>query len=139
MHAGLFDDQPRARELVWIMLAQRAARALAALRMHSNEFTMQEAIDFASNWTPRGWLPADGSLVQREQHLYLQQPGYGTSYVVGKLDIEQLIADYARQKVSGFRLREFMDEMSAAGVIPVSLIRWELTGKGDEIRMMHGN
>ncbi|MBT8402079.1 MAG: DUF885 domain-containing protein [Rhodothermia bacterium] len=138
MHAGLFDDEPRTRELVWIMLAQRAARALAALRMHANEYTMQEAMDFASRWTPRGWLPADGSLVRREQHLYLQQPGYGTSYVVGKLDIEHLLADYAREKGSEFQLRNFMDELSAAGVIPVSLIRWEVTGQDDEIRMIHG-
>ena len=31
LHAGLFDDEPRAREIVWIMLAQRAARGLASL------------------------------------------------------------------------------------------------------------
>ncbi len=139
MHAGLFDDEPRARELVWIMLAQRAARALAALRMHSNQFTMQEAIDFASRWTPRGWLPADGSLVRNEQHLYLQQPGYGTSYVIGKLGIDHLLADYARGAGSEFTLRQFMDELISAGVIPVSLIRWEMTGHGDEVRTMHGN
>ena len=28
MHAGLYDDNPRVREIVWIMLAQRAARGL---------------------------------------------------------------------------------------------------------------
>jgi len=28
MHAGLYDDTPRSREIVWIMLAQRAARGL---------------------------------------------------------------------------------------------------------------
>ena len=31
MHAGLYDDSPRSRELVWIMLAQRAARGLGSL------------------------------------------------------------------------------------------------------------
>ena len=29
-----------------------------------------------------------------------------------------------------------MDELNAAGVIPVSLIRWELTGLDDEITEM---
>jgi hypothetical protein len=29
-----------------------------------------------------------------------------------------------------------MDEFNAAGVIPVSLIRWELTGQADEINRM---
>lgn len=29
MQAGLYDDSPRTREIVYIMIAQRAARALA--------------------------------------------------------------------------------------------------------------
>ena len=138
MHAGLLDELPRARELVWVMLAQRAARALAALYMHGSAFTMQEAIEFASDWTPRGWLPVDSDLVWHEQHLYLQQPGYGTSYVIGKIEIERLLADYARKQGDGFAMKALMDTMDASGVIPVSLIRWEMTGLADQIRAMHG-
>lgn len=128
MHAGLFDDRPRARELVWILLAQRAARALGELYMHSNDLTMEEAVRFASSWTPRGWLPEDGDLVWHEQHLYLRQPGYGTSYVIGKIQIEDLLGRAAARKGEAFVLQEFMDELDAAGVIPVSLISWEMTG-----------
>ncbi len=36
MHGGLLDGKPRSRELVWIMLAQRAARALSGLYLHGN-------------------------------------------------------------------------------------------------------
>ncbi len=136
MHAGLFDDRPRARELVWIMLAQRAARALAGLFLHANEYTMEEAVQFASAWTPRGWMPADSDTVWGEQHLYLEQPGYGTSYLIGKIEIEMLIAERARQLGDQFTLKGFMDEFLAAGLIPVSLIRWELTGQDDQIRRM---
>ncbi len=129
MHAGLLDGRPHARELIYILLAQRAARALAALQMHANAFTMEQAARFAADWTPRGWLPADGELVWWEQHLYLQQPGYGTSYVIGKIEIERLLAERARQLGDAFTLKRFMDEFNAAGVIPVSLIHWELTGE----------
>ena len=138
MHAGLFDDRPRARELIWILVAQRAARAIAGLMMHANEWTIQQAVDFASEWTPRGWLPPDGATVWGEQHLYLRQPGYGTSYLVGKIEIENLMAERALQLGDEFTLRGFMDELSRAGIIPVSLIRWELTGQDDEIRWMTG-
>ena len=136
MHAGLFDSRPRARELIYILLAQRAARALGGLMMHANEWTMEEAVKFASEWTPRGWLPEDGNTVWGEQHLYLQQPGYGTSYIMGKIEIEKLLAERALQLGDDFTLKGFMDEFSAAGVIPVSLIRWELTGQADEIDRM---
>ncbi|HKY59818.1 MAG TPA: DUF885 family protein, partial [Gemmatimonadota bacterium] len=122
MHAGLLDDRPRARELVYVLLAQRAARALAALRMHAGELTLDEAVAFTAEWTPRGWLREDGETGRWEQHLYLQQPGYGTSYVVGKIEIEKLLAERARQLGADFTLRGFMDGVDAAGLIPVSLI-----------------
>jgi hypothetical protein len=129
LQAGMFDEQPRSRELIYILLAQRAARALGDLRMHANEFTLEQAAQFASAHTPRGWLRLDGRLVRSEQHLYLQQPGYGTSYVIGKIQIEELLGARRRQLGDKFTLRGFTDELDAAGLIPVSLIRSELTGE----------
>ena len=129
MQAGLFDERPRARELIYIMLAQRAARAIGGLMMHGNEYTIEEAAEFAAAWTPRGWMPADSNTVWGEQHLYLAQPGYGTSYLMGKIQIEALMAERAKELGDAFTLRGFMDEFSAVGVIPVSLVRWELTGR----------
>lgn len=129
MHAGLLDDRPRARELIWVLLAQRAARALGDLHMHSNEWTMAQAIKFASEWTPRGWLQATSNTVWFEQHLYLQQPSYGTSYLIGKIEIEELLAVRAKQLGEAFTLKRFMDELNDAGMIPVALMRWELTGE----------
>jgi len=129
MHMGLLDENsPRARELVWIMLAQRAARATSGLMLHGNEFVMEEAVEFAGKWTPRGWLP-DGELVRGEQHLYLRQPGYGTSYVAGKIQIEELLAERALQLGDDFTVKRFFDEYYAAGVIPTVLVRWEMTGE----------
>jgi hypothetical protein len=129
MSAGLYAERPRSRELVYVMLAQRAARAIASLRMHSNEWTLEEAARFACERTPRGWLRPDRDTVWFEQGLYLQQPGYGTSYLTGKAMIETLLAERARTLGAGFTLRGFMDEMNASGMIPVSLIHDEVTGK----------
>ena len=131
--AGLLDDSPRSRELVYIMVAQRAARAIAGLRVQSNEWTVEEAVVFAAEQTPRGWFRADGNLVLFEQQLYLQQPGYGTSYLTGKALIEDLIAERALQLGDDFVLKDFMEEFFASGVIPVSLIRWQMTGRRDPI------
>lgn len=128
MHAGLFDDRPRTRELIWIMLAQRAARALSGLMLHGNEFTMEEAVEHAGTWTPRGWLP-DGELVRFEQQLYLRQPGYGTSYLTGKIQIEELMAEEALERADDFTVRAFFNDFFASGVIPVVLTRWEMTGR----------
>jgi len=131
MHAGLYDDRPRSRELVWIMLAQRAARGLGSLYAHANEMTMEEAGRVHMEWTPRGWMKTEEELLIFEQHLYLRQPGYGTSYVTGKYLLEQTLADYAKQveaRGEAFELRHFFDRLNAIDSIPISLGRWELTG-----------
>lgn len=128
MHAGFLDNRPRARELIWIMLAQRAARGLGGMYQHGLEMTFDEATTFASKWTPRGLLPADGGTIQWEEHFYLRQPAYGESYVIGKILIDQLIAEYSRQREGEFELKTFMDEYNRVGIIPVSLIYWEMTG-----------
>ena len=128
MHAGLLDDKPRARELIWVLLAQRAARGLGGLYQHGLEMDLDQSTKFASKWTPWGLLPAAGGTIQHEEQFYLRQPGYGTSYLIGKIEIEKLIAEYARQRDGKFILKEFMDAFNRAGVIPVSLVYWQLTG-----------
>ncbi len=128
LHAGYYDDNPRAREIVWIMLAQRCARGLASLYAQANEFDIAKAKAFQLEWTPRGWMRPDLDLLGFEQQLYLRQPGYGTSYVTGKSLIDELIKDRSHQLGDAFSLRGFFDEFNRAGVIPVSLIRWQLTG-----------
>ena len=131
MSAGLVDDSPRSRELVYIMVAQRAARAIAGLRVQSNEWSIDEAVVFAAEETPRGWFRADGNLVLFEQQLYLQQPGYGTSYLTGKALLDALLAERSEQVGGSFTLKEFMSELFGSGMIPVSLGRWEITGSDD--------
>ena len=129
LHAGYYDDNPRAREIVWIMLAQRCARGLASLYAQANEFDIKQAKAFQVEWTPRGWMRPDLDLLNFEQQLYLRQPGYGTSYVTGKYLIDDLIKDRARQLGDGFTMRRFFDEFNGAGVIPIPLIRWQMTGQ----------
>jgi len=133
MHAGLYDDNPRARELVWIMLAQRCARGLASLYAHANEINYDDAREFQIKWTPHEWEREDQSLVGFEQQLYLRQPGYGPSYITGKYLIERLLADRSRQLGAKFTLKSFFDEMYNVGIIPVSLIRWQMTGLEHEM------
>lgn len=128
MNAGLLANRPQAPELVYIMLAQRSARGLGGLYQHSGDMTFDEATKFASKWVPWGLLPADGATIQHEEQFYLEQPGYGSSYVVGKVEIDKLIAEYARQREGKFKLKEFMDEFNQMGIIPISLIHWQMTG-----------
>lgn len=131
MDAGLYEDSPRSREIVYIMIAQRAARGLGSLYAQANEMTMVEAGGIHSNYTPRGWMKTEKELLLFEQHLYMRQPGYGSSYITGKYLLENAMADYARiqeEKGIDFKLKDFFDQINSIGSIPVSLTHWEMTG-----------
>jgi len=134
MQAGLYDDSPRTKEIVYIMIAQRAARGLGSLYAHANEMTMEEAGAIHSEYTPRGWMKTEKELLIFEQHLYLRQPGYGTSYITGKYLLENTLADYAKlQELQGksFVLKDFFDTLNGMGNIPVSLVNWQIIGSND--------
>jgi uncharacterized protein (DUF885 family) len=117
-------------------MANRAARAIGSLKMHSNEFTVEGAVNYAVEWTPNNWLPKEGATIWSDVQIYLQQPVYGESYVVGKIQIDKLLADRAHQLGKKFNLRQFMDDFFAAGMIPIALTRWEMTGLEDEIKKL---
>lgn len=133
MHAGLWDDNPRARELVWIMLAQRCARGLASLYAQANMINYEQARKFQVEWTPKGWT-GDEHLVGFEQQLYLRQPGYGSSYVTGKYFIERLIMEVSRTQGNDFKLYDFFEHFYAVGILPLGLVQWQMTGSDSEIK-----
>ena len=129
MEAGLYDDLPHGRELVWIMLANRAARGLASLRVQANEIGLDEAGKFHASWTPRGWSDASSRLVGFEQLLYLRQPGYGPSYIVGKLQLDHLLALAAHRadvEKRPFDNRAAFAAILALGIVPPAIIEDEM-------------
>ena len=128
MQAGLYDDIPHGRELVWIMLANRAARGLASLRVQANEIDLAEAGRLHAGWTPRGWSDAKSRLVGFEQLIYLRQPGYGPSYIVGKAQLDHLLAEAShRAEVENrpFVAKDAFAAILASGIVPPSLIEAE--------------
>lgn len=128
MQAGLYDDIPHGRELVWIMLANRAARGLASLRVQANEIDLAEAGRFHAEWTPRGWSDAGSRLVGFEQLLYLRQPGYGPSYIIGKVQLDSLLANASHRadvERRPFSNRDAFAAILASGIVQPSLIEQE--------------
>jgi hypothetical protein len=128
MQAGLYDDSPHGRELVWIMLANRAARGLASLLVQANEIGLDEAGQFHAAWTPRGWSDASSRLVGFEQLLYLRQPGYGPSYIIGKVQLDNLLAlasHRAEVEKRPFVASQAFAAILNSGIVPPSLIEAE--------------
>ncbi len=97
-----------------------------AISVHSpNRFLAEGFARWSGIWTPRGWSDANSKLVGFEQLLYARQPGYGPSYIVGKLQLDRLIADQSHADDAAgrpFDLKATMARIQAAGIVPVALI-----------------
>jgi hypothetical protein len=123
-------DSPRSQELIQLFGIFRAARVPADIYMQHNRWNASQAVDYMREMTP--WLDEDVARVDAE--IYLRRPpGYGLAYTIGKLQLDALIAERARQLGPRFGLRDFHDQFLAAGRLPIALIRYEMTGNGDEI------
>lgn len=128
MQLGLYENSPRSKEIVYILIAQRAARGLGSLYAHANLMTMEEAGKIHSEFTPRGWMKTEKELLIFEQHLYLRQPGYGTSYITGKYLFENALSEYSRLNENDITadLKNFFRELINIGNIPMTLFQWEI-------------
>lgn len=131
LQAGLFDDQPRVRELIQIFGIFRAARVPADVWLQTGRMNVQQVVDY---WLPR--VPyLDENVARVDAEIYLRRPpGYGIGYTIGALQMQRLLADRKRQLGDDFDLRAFHDEFIAIGWLPLSLIRWQMTGLDDEVR-----
>lgn len=128
MQLGLLEDSPRSRELCYLLRIFRAVRTLADMKMHSNELNLKEAMDFARTTVPYGWYKQLGSLIWEEMDLYMRQPGYGMGYLIGSIQLEKLLAEYARVHEQDFTIKAFFTEFLGEGMVPLSLIEWKMTG-----------
>ena len=131
LNAGLLDDQPRVRELIYIFGIFRAARVPADVWLQQNDMSVQEVVSWWMERVP--WLDEDVARVDAE--IYLRRPpGYGLGYTIGMLQMQSLLAERKRQLGDRFDLKDFHDDFMAAGRLPISVIRWEMTGLEDEVR-----
>lgn len=133
LHAGFMagDEHGRLRELIYIFGIFRAARVPADVWLQTNRMQTEEVVDWWRERVP--YLDEDVARVDAE--IYLRRPpGYGLGYTIGMLQMQRLLADRRRQLGDDFDLKAFHDKFMAAGRLPLSLLRWEMTGNDDEVR-----
>ena len=130
LQAGLFAEVPRVRELIQIFGIFRAARVPADVWLQTRQMSVSQVVEY--------WLPKvpylDRNVARVDAEIYLRRPpGYGIGYTIGALQMQRLLADRKQQLGDEFDLRDFHDQLMKLGRLPLSLIRWEMTGLEDEI------
>ena len=130
--AGLTRDVPRADELFYVALMKRASRIYAEARMHAGDFSLDEANRYMIDFVP--YMEPD--LGRYDLEGYLRRPGSGSGYIIGKIQLEKLLSERALELGTDFELGAFHDAVLSRGMIPLTLIRWEMTGADDEVRSL---
>ena len=128
--AGITRDVPRADELFYVALMKRASRIFAEANMHAGVFSLDEANRYMIDYVP--YMEED--LGRYDLEGYLRRPGSGSGYIIGKIQLEKLLSEQALELGDDFDLGAFHDEVLSRGMIPLTLIRWEMTGVDDEVR-----
>jgi len=134
MMAGITEDRPRASELFYVALMKRASRIYAETMMHAGRFSLDDANRYMIDYVPH--MEAD--LGRYDLEGYLRRPGLGSGYIIGKIQLEQLLSERSLQLGDRFNLGAFHDELLSRGWIPLTLSRWEITGADDQVRKYWG-
>jgi hypothetical protein len=130
LQVGYLDDRPRTKELIYIFQAARGVRDPAEAKMQTNEWTVDQAVAYMVGKVPY----MDPDVARVDAAIYLRQTTYGLCYQLGKMEMLKLVGDREHQLGEKFNLKEFDDQFIASGTIPISLIRWEITGLDDEVK-----
>jgi len=137
MQAGVLDKRPRrGREVEYLMNASHMSLSIPDLKFHANEITYAEMRKLCAEIMPYNWSHEDDRMVWFEMQTNMRSPGFHTGVVMGKAQFTKLLKDRAMQLGEDFVLRDFIDEFLAAGMIPMALTRWEMTGLDDEIKKL---
>jgi uncharacterized protein (DUF885 family) len=128
MTAGLFDDSPHTREIIWNFMRLRALRVEVDVKLALGEFTMDQGAAYLQKA-----VPMDPKTAHAEVALFASTPGQAISYEIGKLQIYKFLADARVQRGDAFSLRNFHDFLWLNGNVPISLQRWEYLGAKDEL------
>src|SRR5262249_12523312 len=104
------------------------AAAIADFKVETGEWSFQQTVDYFTTQAgfTREFAESTVSL------MVTSRPGYVVAYVVGRLQIENLLAEYMMRMGERGSLRDFHDRLLSYGSIPLALLGPELLADLDK-------
>lgn len=123
LQAGLFDDSPHTREIIYNFMRLRALRVEVDVKLALGEFTLDQAAKYLQEK-----VPMDEQTARQEAVAFCTGPGQAIAYQIGKLQIMKFLADARMQQRDKFNLRSFHDFLWKNGNVPIGLQEREFLG-----------
>src|SRR5207237_9476981 len=102
LQAGLFDDSPRTREIIYNFMRLRALRVEVDVRLALGEFSLDQAAKYLQEK-----VPMDAGTARQEAIAFATGPGQAISYQIGKLQVTKFLAEARIQQGEKFNLHAF--------------------------------
>ncbi len=128
LQAGLFDESPHTREIIYNFMRLRALRVEVDVKLALGEFTLDQAAKYLQEK-----VPMDPTTARGEAIAFATGPGQALTYQIGKLQITKLLAELRMKEGAAFDLLAFHNFLWKNGNVPISLQRWELLGDKNEV------
>lgn len=121
--AGLFEDAPHTRTVIYNFMRLRALRVTVDVGLATGAMSIAEAEEAL-----RTRVPVDAGTAHEEAVFFAGTPGQAMSYQVGKTQILSLLAEAGVERPD-LTLRDLHDSLWRNGNVPIALQRWELLGR----------
>src|SRR5438477_1192995 len=128
LQAGLFDDSPHTREIIYNFMRLRALRVEVDVKLALGHFSLEQAAKYLHEK-----VPMDEQTARQEAIAFSTGPGQAITYQIGKLQIMKFLAEARMQQGDKFNLRTFHDFVWKNGNVPISLQRWEYLGDASDM------
>jgi uncharacterized protein (DUF885 family) len=121
---GLYGDDLDGRYGIAQFERLRGARAVVDAKMATGEWTLDQAI----TWFQQN-AGVDKDTAQGEVRRFALGAGQAYDYAVGKVQIEDLMAQYKAKMGASFTLKAFHDDLLSHGTVPMSIVSSEMLGE----------
>ena len=121
--AGLFDDSPHTREIIYNFMRLRALRVEVDVKLALGQMNNEQAAAYLAKS-----VPMNPKTAQAEAAMFATQPGQAISYQAGKIQIMKFLADARAKAGDKFDLKAFHDFVWSNGNVPIELQRAEWFG-----------
>ena len=124
LQAGLFDDSPHTREIIYNFMRLRALRVEVDVKLSLGEFTLEQAAKYLQEK-----VPMDEQTARQEAIAFSTNPGGAMTYQIGKIQILKFLAEARMQQGDKFNLQAFHDFVWRNGNVPIALQEGEYLGQ----------
>lgn len=128
LQAGLFDDAPHTRTVIWNFMRLRALRVEVDVGLATGQLSIEDAALLFSEK-----VTVDRATALNESSFYAGNPGVALSYQVGKHQLMRLVGDAILTRGENFDFQQIHDAVWSDGNIPFALLNWELNGQRDDL------